>query len=42
MQRNPEYRAKVMMREVGTDSSAALVDFAGKRRPRRNSRAATA
>lgn len=30
MQRNPEYQAKVMMREVGTDSSAALVDFAGK------------
>jgi len=29
MQRNPEYRAKVMMREVGTDSSAALADFAG-------------
>ena len=29
MQRNPEYRAKVMMREVGTDESAALVDFAG-------------
>lgn len=29
MQRNPEYRGKVMMREVGTDNSAALVDFAG-------------
>lgn len=29
MQRNPEYRAKVMMREVGIDSAAALVDFAG-------------
>jgi thioredoxin-related protein len=31
MQRNPEYQAKVMMREVGIDSSAALVDFAGIR-----------
>jgi thioredoxin-related protein len=30
MQRNPEYQAKVMMREVGTDNPAALVDFAGK------------
>ncbi|MFA5912071.1 MAG: thioredoxin fold domain-containing protein [Burkholderiales bacterium] len=30
MQRNPEYQAKVMMREVGVDSTAALVDFAGK------------
>ena len=30
MQRNPEYQGKVMMREVGTDNSAALVDFAGK------------
>ncbi len=29
MQRNPEYQAKVMMREVGVDSTAALVDFAG-------------
>lgn len=29
MQRNPEYQAKVMMREVGTDSSLKLVDFAG-------------
>jgi len=29
MQRNPEYQAKVMMREVGTDNPAALVDFAG-------------
>ena len=29
MQRNPEYQSKVMMREVGIDSSAALVDFAG-------------
>lgn len=29
MQRNPEYRAKVMMREVGADDSATLVDFAG-------------
>ena len=29
MQRNPEYRAKVMMRELGVDDSAALVDFAG-------------
>jgi thioredoxin-related protein len=31
MQRNPEYDAKVMMREIGTDSSTALVDFAGNR-----------
>jgi thioredoxin-related protein len=31
MQRNPEYQAKVMMREVGIDSPAVLVDFAGKR-----------
>lgn len=31
MQRNPEYAAKVMMREVGIDSSAALTDFAGKK-----------
>jgi thioredoxin-related protein len=31
MQRNPEYRAKVMMREVGTDSSAVLIDFAGNK-----------
>jgi len=30
MQRNPEYRSKVMMREIGTDNAAALVDFAGK------------
>jgi len=30
MQRNPEYQAKVMMREIGTDNPAALVDFAGK------------
>ena len=29
MQRNPEYQAKVMMREVGTDNPAALLDFAG-------------
>jgi len=29
MQRNPEYQEKVIMREVGTDSSAAMVDFAG-------------
>jgi thioredoxin-related protein len=29
MQRNPEYQAKVMMREVGTDNPAALVDFSG-------------
>jgi thioredoxin-related protein len=29
MQRNPEYQGKVMMREVGTDNPAALVDFAG-------------
>ena len=31
MQRNPEYQAKVMMREVGIDSAAVLVDFAGNR-----------
>lgn len=31
MQRNPEYQAKVMMREVGIDSKAALVDFAGNK-----------
>ena len=31
MQRNPEYQAKVMMREIGTDSPAALLDFAGNR-----------
>ena len=31
MQRNPEYDAKVIMREVGVDSSAALVDFAGRK-----------
>ena len=31
MQRNPEYQAKVMMREVGTDSSATLLDFGGNR-----------
>ncbi len=31
MQRNPEYRSKVMMREVGIDNSAALVDFAGNK-----------
>lgn len=31
MQRNPEYQGKVMMREIGIDSSAALVDFAGKK-----------
>jgi thioredoxin-related protein len=30
MQRNPEYLGKVMMREVGTDNPAALVDFAGQ------------
>lgn len=30
MQRNAEYHGKVMMREVGTDSSAMLVDFSGK------------
>ena len=29
MQRNPEYRGKVMMREVGTDNPAVLLDFAG-------------
>lgn len=31
MQRNPEYQAKVMMREVGIDSDAALVDFSGNK-----------
>ena len=31
MQRNPEYQTKVMMREVGIDSTAVLVDFAGNR-----------
>jgi thioredoxin-related protein len=31
MQRNPEYKAKVLMREVGTDSSDALVDFTGNK-----------
>jgi thioredoxin-related protein len=31
MQRNPEYQAKVMMREVGVDSQAVLTDFAGKK-----------
>jgi len=31
MQRNPEYQAKVMMREVVIDSPAVLVDFAGNR-----------
>ena len=30
MQRNPDYQAKVMMREVGIDNPAALIDFAGK------------
>jgi len=30
MQRNPEYQGKVMMREVGIDNPAALIDFAGK------------
>jgi thioredoxin-related protein len=30
MQRNPEYQGKVMMREVGIDNTAALVDFAGR------------
>ena len=30
MQRNPEYQGKVMMREVGTDNAAALIDFAGR------------
>ncbi len=29
MQRNPDYRAKVMMREVVVDSGAAMVDFGG-------------
>jgi thioredoxin-related protein len=29
MQRNAEYRSKVMMREVAIDSSGALADFAG-------------
>ena len=31
MQRNREYDVKVLMREIGTDSDAALVDFAGNR-----------
>jgi len=31
MQRNPEYRAKVIMREVEIGKSAALVDFAGNK-----------
>ena len=31
MQRNPDYRARVMMREVVVDSGAALVDFGGGR-----------
>lgn len=31
MQRNPEYQAKVMMREVGIDNPAVLIDFAGKK-----------
>jgi thioredoxin-related protein len=31
MQRNPEYQAKVMMREVGVDSQAVLTDFAGNK-----------
>ena len=30
MQRNPEYRSKVMMREIAIDSSATLADFAGR------------
>ena len=29
MQRNPDYQAKVMMRELVVDSAAALVDFDG-------------
>lgn len=31
MQRNPDYKARVLMREVGTDSRAELVDFAGNK-----------
>ncbi len=31
MQRNPDYQAKVIMREIEIDSAAALVDFAGKK-----------
>ena len=31
MQGNREYDAKVLMREIGTDSDAALVDFAGNK-----------
>lgn len=31
MQRNPEYHAKVLMREVEIGGGAALVDFAGNR-----------
>ena len=31
MQLNPEYGAKVMMREIGVDSQAVLVDFDGNR-----------
>jgi len=30
MQRNPDYQARVMMREVVVDSGAPLVDFDGK------------
>ena len=31
MQRNPEYKAKVIMREVEIGSPAALIDFSGKK-----------
>jgi thioredoxin-related protein len=31
MQRNSEYKARVLMREVGTDSRDALVDFTGNK-----------
>lgn len=31
MQRNPEYQAKVMMREIVVDSAATLVDFDGNK-----------
>ena len=31
MQGNREYDTKVLMREIGTDSDAALVDFAGNK-----------
>ena len=31
MQRNAEYQAKVMMREIAADSQAVLIDFTGNR-----------